>query len=186
MENTSVFQMYHGGVKWTRIPREILGSKKNRYEGGVGIYFTNVYNTAREYARGSNVVHLVDIDRNFKDITKVDLKLSDVVNFVSNCRGMKNKNAIIKDLQNSSSRRNVDFVGASVLNNLIVNHEAGAGNVGVEVSKYFISKGIDAYMDRHSGEEFWLVVFNPNIIKKVQIVNPKTITSDFKFVLPIY
>ena len=186
MENTSTFQMYHGGVKWTRIPREILGSKKNRYEGGVGIYFTNVYNTAREYARGSNVVHLVDIDKNFKDIKKVDLKLDDVVGFVKNCRGMKNKNSIIEYLRDSAARRNVDFVGASVLNNLIVNHESGAGKVGIEVAKYFISKGIDASMDRRSGDEFWLVVFNPYIIKKVQIINPKTITSDFKFVLPIY
>ena len=177
--------MYHGGTKWTRIPQEIIGSKKNRYEGGVGIYFTNFYNTARNYARGSNVVHLADIDKNFIDITKVSLKTKDVVEFVSKCNGMRHKSNIIADLKNNSSKKNVDFVDADVLNNLIVNYEAGAGKVGIEVAKYFVSNGIDGALTRHSGDEYWMVVFNPHIIKKIQIINPKRVNSDFDFILPV-
>lgn len=186
MENQSnTFQMYHGGVKWTRLPREILGSSKNRYEHGVGIYFTNFYQTARKYARGSNVVHLVDIDKNFVDIKEVELKLDDVISFVSGCYGMKSKSDIISDLRRNADRRSVDFIHANTLNNLIVNYEAGAGKVGLRVIDFFVSNGIDGSLIRQSGTEVWMVVFNPFIIKKVKIVSPSTIDSNFQFELPI-
>lgn len=83
--------MYYGGKRWYRIPTEFLGSAKGRYEAGPGIYFTNSYETARRYAKGSRVVHLVDIDKNFKDIDKVDIRLIEMVDFIKNCRGMKHK-----------------------------------------------------------------------------------------------
>jgi hypothetical protein len=185
-QQNNTFKMYHGGTKWTRIPREILGSKKNRYEGGVGIYFTNSYNTARQYAKGSKVVHLVELDKNYTDISKITLKLKDVIEFVSKCNGMKHKSDIITDLKNNASRRNVDFINADVLNNLIINYEAGAGKVGIEVAKYFVNNGIDGSLTRHSGDEFWMVVFNPYIIKKIQIIDPKTVNSDFDYMLPVF
>src|ERR1039458_2323947 len=59
---TNTFQMYHGGKRWSRIPSELYSHKQGRYECGVGIYLTNDYNTARKYAKGSRVVHLVEVD----------------------------------------------------------------------------------------------------------------------------
>lgn len=189
MENNSdtnnTFQMYHGGKRWSRIPSEILGSSQGRYEGGVGIYFTNSYDTARKYAKGSKVVHLVDIDKNFKDIKDVELPLSEVLSFIKNLSGMRHRTEIAQDLQSNASRKNQGYVSANVLNNLIVNHEAGAGKVGVALTNFLVSKGVDASLEYHSGDEFWLVVFNPNIIKKVTVVNPRTINSNSAFMLPI-
>lgn len=176
IDNSGVFQMYHGGNKWIGSP-EINPSKKGRYECGIGIYFTNNYSTARRYAKGGKVVHLVDIDKNFKDITSVNIPLKDMVYFVKNLYGLKKKKEIIQDIINFSTRTSKTVVPAYVLNNLIVNYEVGSGKVGPEIAKYFVSNGIDAALDKQHGDEFWLIVFNPKIIKKTVITNPNNITS---------
>lgn len=182
---TNTIQMYHGGTKWSRIPTELRSGAKGRYEGGVGIYFTNSYETARSYARGSKVVHLVEIDKNYRDIKNIKVPLDDVVNFIKNVRGMKRKKEVIDSLTNLSNRLNSDLIPLDSLNNLIVNFEAGAGSPGVEISNYFVRKGADASLQHQRGDEYWLVVFNPNIIKKVEVVNPKLIKQGFKFMLPL-
>lgn len=184
LENPDTFQMYHGGKRWSRIPTEFLGSAKGKYEAGPGIYFTNSYETARRYAKGSRVVHLVDIDKNFKDIDSVSIPLTDIVDFVKTCRGMKHKSEIIDALNRNAERMKRDIISADTLNNLVVNYEAGAGNAGIQIANYFVSKGIDAHMEPQSGDEFWLVVFNPKILKNVTVVDPRTVSSDFPFMLP--
>ena len=171
-QKNETFQMYHGGKRWSMLPDELIPASKNRYEGGVGIYLTNKYETARKYAKGSRVVHIVDIDKNYRDIKGKELQIEDVVEFVKSVSGLKHKKEIIQDLISNSKRLNRPYVHADVLNNLIVNYEAGAGNVGLEIPRYFISKGIDASLQNQSGDEQWLVVFNPKIIQKFSIVNP--------------
>lgn len=183
-EPTNTFQMYHGGKRWSRIPTEIINSRKNRYEAGVGIYFTNDYNTARRYAKGSRVVHLVDIDKNFKRLKDVYIPVTELVEFVKNASGMRHKTELIQSIMRCAERMGKDTLSADVLNNLIVNHEAGAGKAGVLVANFFVSKGADASIENQHGEEFWLVVFNPKIIKKVSVVDPKVVGSDFPFLLP--
>ena len=84
----STFKVYHGGKRWARIPDRLIASKKNRYECGVGIYFTNFYTRARQYARGSNVVQLVEIDKNFRNIDNVKLDLNKTINFLNNLSGL--------------------------------------------------------------------------------------------------
>lgn len=180
----STFLMYHGGTRWSRIPSEIIGSKQGRYEAGVGIYFTNSYETARKYAKGGRVVHAVSIDKNFKLLKDVRVNLNELVNFVKSVPGMKKKSIIVDDLKRYAERTSATEVSLEVLNNLLVNHEAGAGKAGVFVSNYFVSKGADAYLENQSGEEFWLVVFNPKILKKMTVIDPKTVGSGFPFILP--
>lgn len=182
--SNSTFQMYHGGKRWTRIPTEIQSSKNGRYEAGVGIYFTNSYNTARRYGKGSRVVHLVELDRNFKNLNDVEIPTSDVVSFLKSLRGLKHRTDIINDIVSNATRRNIDHTNADTLNNLIVNYESGAGDVGIKIANYFVSRGADASIDIRHGGEFWVVVVNPNIIKKVSVINPASITSDFPFMLP--
>jgi hypothetical protein len=177
-----VFQLYHGGTRWQTRPVEIKPGTKGRYEAGVGIYLTNRYLTARKYAMGGKVVHRVDIDKNYKDIGKVQLPLKMSIEFLKNVRGLKNKKEIITDCIKNASRRNADMLPASVINNLIVNYEAGAGKVGLEITKFFIQNGIDAGVQHHLGEEDWLIVFNTNIIKKV-VIMPADIQQD-EYLLP--
>ena len=181
---SDTFQMYHGGQRWTRIPTEIVGSKKGRYECGVGINLTNSYNTARRYAGGSRVVHLVTIDKKFKRLENVDVPLEELVDFVKNISGMRHKIDIIKDLTGYSTRTNRRSISSDILNNLVINYEAGAGQVGLSISNFFVSKGADAHVEQQGGGEFWLVIFNPKIIKSVSVIDPKKIDGDFSFMLP--
>ena len=183
-QQSNIFQMYHGGKRWSRIPSEIIGSAQGRYEGGPGIYFTNSYETARQYAKGSRVVHLIDIDRNFKDISDISVPLGSAIEFVTNCREMSRKNIILDALKINAARMSRNVIGLDVLNNLVVNYESGAGKVGIRVANYFVENGGDASVYNKSGDEFWLIVFNPSIIKKISVVNPSKINSDFQFMLP--
>lgn len=180
--NSNVFQMYHGGKKWPFIPKELISSKKGKYEGGVGIYLTNKYETARKYAKGNKVVQILDIDKNYTDIENVDLPLNDLLDFLNDQR-LKNKKEIINRITNYALRTNKDYVPANVVNNLIVNFEAGSGEAGTNISKYFVSKGIDASYQNQGNNEKWLVVFNPNIIKNVKVVDPKMVPSIYPFEL---
>ena len=182
-ESSGTFTMYHGGKRWLMTPDSLQPSVKGRYEGGVGIYFTNSYDTARKYAKGGNVVHTVEIDKNYRDINSVMISVEEMINFVKTVSGLRKRNDIVKDILAYSQRTSRTEISGEVLNNLIVNHEAGSGQTGVEIAKFLVSKGVDASLQRQSGEERWLVVFNPKILKSVKVVDPKTITSDSQFML---
>jgi len=182
-DSTSTVYMYHGGKRWTLTPDSIQPSYSGRYEGGVGIYFTNSYTTARKYAKGGKVVHIVEIDKNYRDINSVMIPVEEIINFVKSSAGMRKKNDIIRDILGYSQRTNRTEISGEIFNNLIVNHEAGSGRPGVEVAKFLVSKGIDASLQKQSGGEFWLVVFNPKIIKKVTVVNPSKMNVDTDYML---
>lgn len=182
-ESSGTFTMYHGGKRWLMTPDSLQPSVKGRYEGGVGIYFTNSYDTARKYAKGGNVVHMVEIDKNYRDINSVMISVEEMINFVKTVSGLRKRNDIVKDILAYSQRTSRTEISGEVLNNLIVNYEAGSGKTGVEIAKFLVSKGVDASLQRQSGEERWLVVFNPKILKSVKVVDPKTITSDSQFML---
>lgn len=184
-ESESTFKMYHGGARWSYLPTDIQPGKKNRYEAGVGIYFTNSYNTARKYAKGNKVVHLVEIDRQFKDIDDVNVSIDKIIKFVKNVPQLSSKNEIINDLNSYSTRVGKKEIPLSILNNLVVNYQAARGSSGVHIAKFFTECGADGHVQKQSGDEIWLVVFNPKILKSVKIVNPKEINSDSQFILPV-
>lgn len=168
---SGTFQMYHGGNRWETSP-EIRPSKGGRYEGGVGIYFTNNYETARKYAKGGKVVQLVNIKSNFRRLKDVHVELTEMIDFLKNLRGMKRRNEVMSDLKRFSDRTGKTKFSLEILNNLIVNHEAGAGDVGVEIARWFVQNGADASVQDQSGDEQWLIVFNPKIIVNYSPVNP--------------
>jgi hypothetical protein len=172
----NTFQMYHGGKKWYTTG-EINPIKQGRYEHGVGIYLTNNYETARRYAKGSRVVSLININKNFTDINKVSLDTTEMFNFLMGVNRLKNKNGLISDLKSYIERNNTNIITADILNNLVVNNESGAGQGGVEITKFLVSKGVDASLVYQSGKEYWLVVFNPKIIISYKYVDPKTINN---------
>lgn len=169
--SSNYFEMYHGGRKWIESP-EIRKAQKGNYEAGNGIYFTNSYLTAKKYSKGGGVVHKVKINKNYKDIKDVYVSLKELTDFVKSVPRMKKKKEIIEDLIKHSKRRNNTNISLDVLNNLIVNHEAGSGNVGPIIAKYFKDNGVDASLEEKTGKEFWLVVFNPEIISDVKVCPP--------------
>ena len=182
---SGTFQMYHGGTKWVETPSELRKVKQGRYESGIGINFTNRYETARNYARGNKVVHLVDIDSNIIDLESRQalIPLEQMVSFLESLKGLKKRKEIIQDLNRYAERLKTDQIPGIVLNNLVVNHEAGAGNIGLEIVKFFLANGIDGVFTPQHGGEVWFVLFNLSKIKSVKILNPKDITPEM-YLLP--
>lgn len=168
---SELIKMYHGGKKWYRIPEGPKASYKGRYEYGPGIYTTNYYNTAYQYAKGGRSLHLLYIDPTFKDINDVDINIVTLIEFLKN-NPIKNKKVIAEHLVDYSNRANTKNIPLYILNNLLVNFDAGAGKMGMEAIKFFIECGADAQYIRKSGDEFWMIIYNPKIIKKMEIVKP--------------
>ena len=104
-----------------------------------------------------------------------------MVEFLKSLSGLKHRNEIISDIKYNAERMEKDTISLSILNNLVVNYEAAAGKVGIEIAKYFSLCGGDAHVDSRYGNEVWLIVFNPQILKKVSVVNPN---KDIIFELP--
>jgi len=171
----NTFQVYHGGSKWYGDPE--IRPTKGRYEGGPGIYFTTNYETARKYAKGSNVVQIVDIDKSFTDLKTVKVDINTIFEFLDSLSGLKKRKELKADIQRFADRIQKQEIPLTVLNNLIINWEAGAGEIGKEVARFFVSNGADAIVDDQSGEEQWLIVFNPKIIKNYKVTNPKEVET---------
>jgi len=169
----NLIKLYHGGSLWQSEGPTIFPSKKGRYEHGVGIYLTTKYETARKYAKGNKVVLAVYVDPNFVKIEQVKLPASDIISFIKSVPKMKNKKEIINAIMNYESRTN-EPVPLNVLNNLVVNFEAGSGNAGILINKFFVLNGVDAEVANFSGED-WLIVFDTSIIKKWEKVSPSTL-----------
>jgi|TARA_S200002703_G_C3792996_1_gene244776 hypothetical protein len=167
-------RMYHGGKKWYSIPTELQPSYKGRYEHGVGIYTTNFWQTASKYAKGSRVIHFLVIDKNYTDIRDVIVSKDEILKFVSDIN-FKNKKQLIKDINSYLERRNTNELPLNILNNLIVNNESGSGKSGVELTKFFIKHGGDVSLVNMGGDEYYIIIFNPKIIKYMEIIKPDQI-----------
>jgi hypothetical protein len=181
--NSGNILMWHGG----RIDGSMAVQKpsKGRYEAGPGIYFTTKYATATKYAKGGGSTYLVEIAPNLRFADEVSLPLDDLIKFLKGLRMKKNKE-VIADLEANSARmtaRSPEHEGkvkASVLINLLVNWEAGSGDVGLEVAKYLADNGVDASVENQSGNEQWLVIFNPKVIKSSKKVSAAEVTDDLR------
>ena len=105
-----------------------------------------------------------------KDLKNVKVGIEEIFSFLDNLSGLKHRNDIKQDIKNFSERTQRSEIPLTVLNNLIVNWAAGSGEIGKEIAKFFVMSGADAILDDQSGSEQWLVVFNPKIIKKYEVV----------------
>ena len=180
LESSNIVQFYHGGSKWLEKP-SIMPTKNNRYEYGPGIYLTTSYNRAKSYAKGSNIVQIISVD--FPKIVlpkSVKLDISEVLKLLSSIR-VKNRKRLTDDLKMSFDRGDTT---ADILINLLVNNEALGGDSGPIVAAWLADHGVTADINRMHSEE-WLVVFDPSIILKATKVDPKKVTSDFVFDLPL-
>ncbi len=167
---SNFIKLYHGGGLWGTEGPTLFPSKKGRYESGNGIYLTTKYETARKYAKGGKVVLAVYIDSNFTKINQVKLPAEDIISFIKSVPQMRKKKEISNDILQYASRTG-GLVPLSVLNNLVVNHEAGSGAVGLFLNKFFVQNGVDLEIQNQSGED-WVIVFDTSIIKKWEKIIP--------------
>lgn len=177
-DSNDYFYMYHGGMKWSWNP-EIRSGKKGRYEHGLGIYFTNIYNTARSYAKGSKIVIKAKIKKNYKDIKDVEIPFGAIGSFLAANDRLKNKRKVFEDLNRYIMRfkltKNADgniMIPADVFNNYLIDNDALTGESGIKYTKFIASHGVQAKLYKRHSED-WLIIFDPSIILGYIKVNPK-------------
>jgi len=184
-EDEKIVKFYHGGSSLFNNEPKIMNTKKGRYEYGPGIYLTTSYDTARKYATGNKVVHLVGIYAN-KIVLPIDIKidLGDSIQLISKKISMspKIREKMISDLKRSFERGHLT---TNTVISLLVNNEALRGSAGTKVAEWLSEQGVTADFNRMSNEE-WLVVFNPSIISSSSIVSIKQVGStEFPYDLPL-
>jgi hypothetical protein len=162
--------VYHGG-RWEGTP-EVQRGRAKRTEHGPGIYFTTALETARKYAKGGGTVKRATIAPNLRWIGDAKIPLAEAVGFVRSQPRMKNKAAVIADLERNAARLRSDTIDADVLVNLGVNHDALVGDASPAMARFLVDHGVDASLARMSGnagaDEDWLVIFNPRVILSVE------------------
>lgn len=174
--NTSTFLMWHGSRRWDGAP-EIKPPRAGRYEAGPGIYFTTNYMTARRYAKGGGATFLATLDQSMRLADEVLIPLDTALQFVKDAPRMRHKAEIATDIRNNTARRQTDSVAATILINLVVNYEAGAGASGVAVARFLREQGVDASLERQSNED-WLVVTNPKVILSMRRMPAQEVSPD--------
>jgi predicted small metal-binding protein len=179
-DTSSGIKVWHGAQRWEGSP-EIRGHKEGNYEAGPGIYTTTRYMTARKYAKGGGSVLLMTLSPNLSFADDVKIPLADMLDYIKNTR-MKAKKEIAADLIDHAKRTHNENIGANILINLVVNWRAGSGEAGRSLAHFLASHGVDAALERQSGED-WLVVINPKIIMSAKKMAASDVKSDM-FDLP--
>lgn len=167
--------MYHGG-RWLgdrtlRASRgRPKGTAKSRTEAGPGLYLTNVLSSARRYARGGGRVWLFELKSDLQWLEESEISRHDMENFLYDTPRMTSRKDIQEDLSKYDLRTgDTGVLPASVLVNLMVNYNALKGDRGLALASFLVAHGIDASEVHHSGDEYWVVLFNLEKIVNVHV-----------------
>lgn len=155
-------ELWHGaGRSWDGFP-EVRNSRPKAYEYGPGIYMTTHLETAQKYARGGGSLIAMTL-RNPRLMGDETVPLDEALEFVATCPDLRKRPAIAAGLRRVAPR----FGGRVKLDHLVVqcvNNDALSGAAGPAVAAWIVAHGVDACVVSRSGQEDWLVVFNPAII----------------------
>jgi GNAT superfamily N-acetyltransferase len=171
-------QFWHGGRIQGDI--DIQPSAKGRYEAGPGLYLTTSYARASKYAKGGGSTFLITLRGGHINLAhEVEIPLADGVDFAKRFLGAKGK-LIADDLRSNAARMKKETFTAEILINLVVNYEAGSGKKGIAIRNFLVSHNVDASIEPQSNGEQWVVVFNSNIVTKVQKVPASDVSLEMR------
>lgn len=176
------FTLWHGGRGLESDYLEIKAHGKGRWEHGPGLYLTTHYDTAMKYAKGGGKLYRVTIrlGTNIEDVT---IPLEDALAFVQRHVVSRMRPQMIRDLQ-SNYQRMGGKLRAEVLVNLCLNLSAIPNSKTNALRQFLIDHGVDYAKTRYGGrDETVVVVINPRMIKKVEVVRAGDVQSD-EFVMP--
>lgn len=150
-------KLYHGG----RLdgPVEIRGQAKKSMQHGPGFYLTDSMSRAREYAKGGDRVFEVEVEPQ-PDLSEVRVPGSTLVNWVKTTPKLRNRKALLEDLQTSITRAG-DPISPVILLNLALYHDALGAKTGPELARFLAAKGAKWQKTRMYGSETWYTVFDP-------------------------
>lgn len=163
-----MIQLWHGGNRWEGDP-EVRAPKQGRYECGPGIYLSTSYLRARKYAGGGKVTTLVTLADTVRWLEKAKLPLRELAEFIDTAPRLPGREGLRKQLLDRNLDRGLelhDLCPVDRLVNLLINEEALAGKMGVYLAQWLASKGVDASLHKPMGQEQWVIVFNPAVIRK--------------------
>lgn len=169
----NLFWFYHGGSKWEKYNAEVKRPKKGHYEAGAGIYLTNNYETARKYAKGNKIVSKVGISKNLNFAENVTIEKEKVIDFLKTYISPKYRKLILSNVE----KYNGENYPAYYLINLSVNYEIGGRNA-MAIKDFLVQNNVDVSKQNQSGDEIWIIVHNPKVIKKVIHTKPSDISVD--------
>lgn len=169
---------WHGGHRWEGSP-EIRPSKKGQYECGPGIYSTTSLNTAAKYSKGGGRIIQFTIDPDITWLEDVKIPFDDAVTFVKNSSHIGKRRVLHDDLLRSYELRDqIRFEGMlplTFLVNLAVNNNCLSGKASPELAEFLVSSGAQASLHRSSGDEDWVIIFDPKAIISFEVKSSKEI-----------
>jgi hypothetical protein len=177
--------LWHGGRDLESSYDEVRPHKGGHLEHGPGLYLTTHYETAAKYAKGGGKLYKVTVGDG-TNISNVVIPLDDMLGFVRRYVIGSKRRAMEEDLRANMNRAKTDGVRAEVLINLCLNHEAIQNTKTGILRQFLIDHGVDyAKVSRYGGrDENLLVVINPKIIRKVEIIPASNVKDGFK--LPFF
>lgn len=167
------FQFWHGAQKWSGRP-EIRPSRPKSYEGGPGFYLTNDLDRAKQYAKGAGCLVEVSLSAQTRWLSDHRVPHAAMFEFLESRRGLRGRSSIVEGLKKAIEREQGDTLFTAALLNLCVNADALNGAHGPALAKWMTEQGVDAVHDSMMGES-WVVVFNPEVIEKIQVHRVATI-----------
>jgi hypothetical protein len=169
---------WHGGHNWEGSP-EIRASKKGQYECGPGIYSTTNLSTASRYSKGGGRIIQFTIDPEVTWLENVKIPFDDALAFVKKSHHIGKRRILQDDLQRCYELRDhIRFSGMlplAVLVNLAVNNNCLSGKASPELAEFLTANGAQASLHRSSGDEDWVIIFDPKAITSFDIKSSKDI-----------
>lgn len=158
---------WHGGQRWHDAP-EIRAPRAGRYEHGCGIYLTNVWGRASEYAKGGKSVMRVTMEAERPAPRPVPH--DEVLEFIKTCPGLRNHTRIADYVREHRRER----FHPEYLNNLCINEQSltavSAPLVARWLTEHGMPLGISRIGTKNGVTEEWMVVFDPSIIVRAEVV----------------
>lgn len=178
-----MIEMWHGGRRWLDKP-EVQACRAGRYECGPGIYLTNRYLRARDYAKAGGVTTLVVLKENVRWLETTELSLSTMEAYVRDTPRFRRREKLLADLARSAEHLGRDTLPASYLVNLCVNHELLSGQQGVLLAQWLAEQGVDASLHKLNIQEHWVIIMNPAIIAQYKVVPAASVSLE-QYDLPL-
>jgi len=182
-EAQSTITLWHGGRNLETDYDDVIAHKKGNWQHGPGLYLTTHCDTASKYAKGGGKLYRVTIRRG-TDMRDVQLSLDDIQDFVSSNVMMKFRKELIRDCERTISR--VGHISAENFVNLILYYSAISNAKSAKLRQFLIQHGVDYHIvTRYGGrDETVVVVVNPKIIRRVEIVSASDVPDDQRVLSP--
>jgi hypothetical protein len=178
-----MIELWHGGRRWEGGP-EVQPPKAKRCEAGPGIYLTNRYLRARDYARAGKVTTLVTLRDEIRWLERAKLPLARLEAYVRGTPRFPKRERILARLARYGDEFGREAFPVSIFVNACVNSDVLTGKQGVLLAQWLVEQGIDASLYTVDAQEQWVIVFNPAVIRRHEVVSASKVSLD-QYALPL-